>query len=199
MKCEKHINEEAVAQCQNCGSYLCQTCSEATADAKESFGSLCLDCYKEKLVEMGSFYYEKKKKTKSKLIFSIVTFAIGLVIAAVFGIQLLADSTNSEALTYFIIGYALCGVLPAWNAWKKATEEKDEHDRIHGATYKVNANGDVVRDTDLPVKLVVVLFTLVFGPLASIVTWFSLKGTMSECDNNLSYASNEIEKIEAMQ
>lgn len=110
MKCSRHGDRDAVAQCQNCGAYICSDCAKATKSARESRGTLCVNCYVKALEEVKAKYIRSSSKHVPTIVISAIMYIIGLIIIIV-----AATSANEgvEKFMIALIGIAFCGFYTA--------------------------------------------------------------------------------------
>lgn len=161
MNCSRHPNQGAVAQCVNCGVAICSKCAETTSVARESCGTLCIDCYCEHLRELSAYCNKDAKKRLKRIIISVICYVFG-IIAVIVGASSL-PSGESSALPVIIIGVLLCGFYTGLT-WKKAAKESHEdYEREHGVTYKVTADGNIQRESGFFLKLIFFLIGTVLG------------------------------------
>ena len=112
VSCFFHQNKENVAQCPQCGKYLCRECGSLTK------GGLCYACSKQ--------IHDNAKKelifTITASIFAIICFIVGII---------LITSNGTDSNTYWV-GFALFavgGFVPAWRLLGKIA------DRLFGDRY----------------------------------------------------------------
>lgn len=201
MNCKRHPSSPAVAQCKECGSYLCASCASLTQSAKETFGTLCVDCYKAELRDVTAYYQDKKNKSKTSLIASIVFFIIGAIALLVGVIMTQATgSGNDETVFYGFVaaigGYALMGLFPVIQEWRSAASDHEEYERRHGVTYHVTDTGDIKRDAGWGTILPRVAVKLLFGPLSSIIMWFGFASINRECDEYIESFTAELAALD---
>lgn len=110
MKCSRHSDRDAVAQCQECGAYICADCAKATKGARESRGTLCVNCYVKALREVRAQYARSLSKHVPTIVISAILYVIGL-----FAIILGATSANEgvEKSMIIVIGMGICGFYTA--------------------------------------------------------------------------------------
>lgn len=163
MKCVKHPDRDAVAQCKNCGAGVCSDCVKATEDLKESCGTLCVNCYSTELQDTAAFYRTRRNKRIKRIIISTILYIIGLVLLIIGGgIAREGGPGSANGVVQFVIGILLCGVFTGITWMKKAKEEHEEHERKYGASYTVTDSG-VYRDTGFGMKLLYFGAGTVFG------------------------------------
>lgn len=172
MKCSKHTDRDAVAQCANCGAGVCSECAKATEDLRESCGTLCVNCYSAELQETAAFYRSRKNKKIKRVIISTILYIIGVVLLIMGSVASASSANDGSNVLYILVGILLCGIFYGITMFKKAKEEHEEHERKHGASYTITDTG-VYRDTGLGTKIIYfcigTLFGVVITPIKVIV------------------------------
>lgn len=92
MSCFFHQNKENVAQCPQCGKYLCRECGSLTT------GGLCYACSK-----------QIHDNAKNELIFTIIS-CIVMIICYIVGVIFTTNENQNMGILFFTIG----GIIPAW-------------------------------------------------------------------------------------
>ncbi len=159
MKCSKHPSVDAVATCERCNVGICATCADVTKGAREAYGTLCVSCYKKACHEEIAYSRKKNSKIMIRLIMNAVSYVIGLI-------TLIVGASTSEVFP-MALGMALCGLFGIIDGWKRADAEQDEHDRKHGASYTIQANGDVTRDKNWVGRIVYITIAFTFGLIST--------------------------------
>ncbi len=176
MKCGRHLNAEAVAQCSNCGTYMCSACREVTLEAKESYGTLCPECFVDLTRDAIAFYKRDTKKNIANIIIAVVTYIIGAIIMIISAIKGMENS-----MLLFFIGYAICGVYPAIEEFARGKAAHAKREAKHGVTYIVDESGNVKRDRGLVQILLSAAVFLLFGV---ITTPFHIIKFIVNCNKN---------------
>ena len=159
MNCTRHPNRPAVAQCQNCGAYVCKECTNATKALRETAGVLCTDCSSQAVNAAADNVRKKRNKRLRRIILSIIFYFIGVI----FFISALASGAQGAQLVVMIIvSIILCGLYTAIAGWRAAREAHEEHEMRHGASYTITSSG-VYRDTGFGSKLIFFLLGAAFG------------------------------------
>lgn len=153
MKCSKHSDSEAVAQCQECGAFVCEKCVDATKYAREDYGILCLDCYADKMSRAVNFYKKDSKKKLTRIIISCVLY--------VFGLTAIISGIASEPMMA-IVGVIFCGIYTGLTWRKVATEAHEENERRNGVSYVVTDSG-IERKDGFWMKLIFFLIGTILG------------------------------------
>ena len=94
MNCEKHPENSAVAQCSECGAGVCKKCANTTSAVREYFGTLCLDCYEERVEAALSSAKEELKKITRRIKGKLFFYVVGLICLAIGGLILLAQNAG---------------------------------------------------------------------------------------------------------
>ena len=154
MNCSKHDGVDAVAQCQECGAYVCKQCAEATQVAREDYGILCPDCYANKLTGAVNIFKKDNKRRTTRIIISCILYLLGLV-ALIGG---LADGEYMMA----VVGVIFCGIYTGltWHKFAKAAHEEKE--RREGVTYVVTDSG-IERKDGFLMKVIFFIIGTVLG------------------------------------
>lgn len=163
MKCAKHTDREAVAQCAECGAYICSECAEKTAELKEHCGVLCVECYRKEIEGARDFYVGDRKKKLRRIITSCVLYVVGLLaIISAFAI----GAQGIELFWRVLIGLLFCGWDGAVAGWRKGEQAQEEYERKYGATYTVTDDG-VYKEDGFFKKLIMSLIGMVIGVIVT--------------------------------
>ena len=166
MKCSRHPDKEAVAQCTSCGKYICKTCSDVTAPFHHETGTICIDCCKSILGDLRSYYEKTISNNIKKIIVSIIFYAIGAVLLIMSLKVLLSEGfvmlMNPVILAMFVGGIVLCGFYTGISLKKTAEEDFKEYERKHGAQYTITENG-IYREKGTGTKILYFFGGTVFG------------------------------------
>lgn len=182
MKCSRHPQEEAVAQCAECGAFVCKKCTTATGAWREKFGTLCVDCNGKKLKDLMLYYSGEEDENKKKIIVSIIFYILGWAVAIFPIIQIINRGAqmllNPLVLVMLIGGIILCGFYTAISWWKDAEREHEEYEQTHGVQYTITENG-IYREKGTGTKVLYFLGGAVFGvaltPIMLLVYIFRIK------------------------
>lgn len=188
MNCSRHPHEEAVAQCASCGAYICSKCADATKDGKEYFGSLCVDCYKEKLAETAEYYKKDKSKRLTRMIVSTILYVIGMV-GIIVGLM--------EEPMMAVVGVILCGVYTGLTWRKAAKENHEQYEREHGVEYVITDNG-IERKDGFWSKLIFFFIGTVFGVIVTPIRFVTDMIGMSKDKKNVKSLYAEIAELNAI-
>lgn len=194
MKCEKHPNNDAVAQCTECGTGICKECAENTKELREYHGTLCIDCYTDHIKHALYNTNEDLKKIKRKIKGKLIFYLIGLICVAIGGIMLLTNNAeNAEA--FIVFGVFFCGIYMGIAGWKTASEGYAEQEEKYGATYTVTSDGSVYRDQGWGIKIIFFLISLAFGIIATPISLLADSQKKRNFENSISVLENELERI----
>lgn len=194
MKCSRHPQNDAVAQCSLCNDYLCSDCFEQTKHLKSTFGTVCLDCYEEILqADINNYQWTIKNNIK-KTIISIVLYIIGviLIVAAFLG----ETSAFTQQYTMIGIGVFLCGFYTALQGIKEGERAHREQERKEGVTYVVDSDGNIRRKKGFLLKLI---YFVVFCILGVIVTPIAVIKAMVENPKIKKLAESTQKELEEIQ
>ena len=126
LKCAKHTDRDAVAQCDECGAEICAQCAEATAILRDECGTLCMGCFSKKAGETLDYWKEKRKPRLTRLIVSIVLYVIGLI--------LLIMGIAKFGFLFILLGIILCGIYTGLTWRKGANEKRKKKEHAAGLT-----------------------------------------------------------------
>lgn len=166
IKCSRHHDNDAVAQCTKCGAYVCSTCAEVTSAFQSEMGTLCIKCNGGLIGELITYYRERKAEKIKKIILSIIFYAIGIVLA-IFPIKMLSGGgavmlANPVVLGMLVGGVILCGFYTALSFAKDAQKQHDEYEQKNGVQYTITENG-IYREKGTGTKVLYFLVGAVFG------------------------------------
>lgn len=166
MKCARHPQEEAVAQCAQCGAFVCVKCATATSAWREKYGTICVNCNNGILKDMMSYYSGEEEENKKKIIVSIIFYLLGWAIAIFPLTQIISRGAqmllNPIILVMFVGGIILCGFYTAVSSMREAEKEHDEYEQKHGVQYTITENG-IYREKGTGTKVLYFLCGAVFG------------------------------------
>ncbi len=194
MKCEKHTNNDAVAECTQCGVTICKECAENTKNLREYCGALCLDCYANNIMHALLDTKEELRKIGQKLKIKMILYFIGLICIA---IGCVGIATNNVDLSQLFIpfGVIFCGIYMGIAGWKAAKESVDDYDSKHGATYTVSSDGSVYRDEGLGMKIVFFILSVAFGIIATPISCLGDSLKKKELTYNTAMFEEELARI----
>ena len=188
MNCARHPDRTAVAQCTECGAYLCADCAETTKPLQEEEGTLCIDCYQKKLRAAAEHFMENRKKRLKKVIVSIIMYALGILTVAI-GLT----SEGVKMVVCLVLGVILCGIYTAISGWRTGEKAHEEYELKHGASYTVTDSG-VYRDTGFLTKLLMFLLGAAFGvivtPISVITNLVGMKSDKRTAEEFRTEAAN---------
>lgn len=187
MKCGKHVNSDAVAQCEECGIGVCSQCAEETKLARDSVGILCIDCYKESLEWIISNNREKARKIGNRIKGKLIFYFIGLVC-------ILAEFMFNLGGPGLGLGIFFCGIYMGVAGWKAGAEAHEEWERKNGVTYEVTSEG-ITRDEGIGGKVFLFALYLAFGIIATPCSCLLDKGKKSEAEKSIAYFENELLRV----
>ena len=162
MKCAKHTNKDAVAQCEQCGAGICADCVQATAPLRDSCGTLCVECCRSEMQDAADYYTKRKKQRLTRIIVSLILYICGVILYA-------CISLSGSMLTSYLMMFGallLCGLFTGISWAKFSRTSQDDYDRKHGATYVITDTG-VHRDRGWGVVIIFFLIGLVFGVIVT--------------------------------
>lgn len=114
--CYYHQDEPVVAQCARCGKYLCQDCFDSYGVSSGDYAgqALCYDCTQQLVAEN----VEILKSNKTKITTTFVLTIIGMVVGAIFGGSIGAESgiTGMGIFIGAMIGGCLWTFIKSWFA-----------------------------------------------------------------------------------
>lgn len=157
MVCFTHHDREAVAQCTECGAYVCTDCAQKTASLKDSFGTLCPNCGRNKLEALRDFYRGQRNKKLGRIIGMAICYIAGLILMLV-----VARKLDMPILS--AVGLILCGLYGAIAAWKFASDSIREGEIKSGATYVITDTG-MHKETHTWLKIIFFILGVAFGLL----------------------------------
>ena len=168
MNCERHPDKVAVARCSECGEPVCAECAEKTSALRESYGTLCLDCYRSEVQGIADYYAAKKSRRLRNMILMTVFYVIGIVLLAICG------PVGGGGLITAVIALAAvvcCGIGPIIWVANRHKEAHDAYEERNGVTYNVKSTWDgnvkVEREKGNTVLGFLILIMMVFGILIS--------------------------------
>lgn len=167
MNCVNHADRQAVAQCKQCGAYVCEECRQRTQGIAKDYGVLCPDCFRRKFEEIRDYYAGIKSKKIRSATVSLICYIIGIVI-------MLISLPGIWGTIKVLIGLLLMGGYCAVASWRFASNSIDEYDMKHGATYVITDTG-ISRDKSTWLKVVFFILGLVFGIFitpVNIIRWY---------------------------
>ena len=163
MVCVNHRDREAVAQCSECGAYICAECAQKSEPLKSVCGTLCPSCYRDKITQTRDYYSGQRKKKLASAIVSLICYVLGWIFAAAI-----------PGMVFTVIGIVLIGIYPAIAWFRFAGKSLDDYGAKHGATYVVTDSG-VHRDRAVWLRVVFFFAGLIFGIFITpinIIRWF---------------------------
>lgn len=205
MNCKRHPENSAVAQCSECGAGVCKECAEVTYNAREYFGTLCLDCYADHVKEAIYSQKEKAKKLTRRIKGKSFFYMLGLICFALAGLSyVLPLSEALESLTGNVelyqplvgLGVFLCGVYSAIAGWQMGTDAHHETEEKMGATYNVYSDGTVIKDQGIGLRLFGFVLGLIFGVITTPFSILSDKNSKRDAERSIEFFENELEEIE---
>lgn len=161
MVCTTHPDRPAIAQCKRCGAYVCKECAERTSAAKEAYGTLCLNCYREVTQETIDYYNKRAKKKITSATISLICYIIGIILVAL-------NSTMGPIT--ILLGLLFMGGYCAIAGWKLASKSINEG----SADYVITDTG-IYRDHHTWLKVILFIIGLVFGIFITpinIIRWY---------------------------
>lgn len=114
MKCLKHPDKDAVAQCADCGAGVCGECAERTKLLTQDYGVLCPACYKSRLFQIETECNQSLAKKKRFVIIACILYVIGIAIAVI-GLFL---SSVLDKVLFCLVGAVFCGLYTAIEVWR---------------------------------------------------------------------------------
>lgn len=174
LTCNKHPEEQAVAQCEICGDSICEECRKKTNAFAKMYGVLCPDCCKMQLNKEVDFYTQRKKSRITRLITVAILFVVGVVLLAICGP--VGDGGIVTAILA-ILALICCSIGPIIWVKNKHKEAHDAWEEEHGTKYNVSTTmtGDVKveRDKgDVSLGILVILclaFGLILSPVSMVI------------------------------
>lgn len=181
MKCRKHPTEEAVAQCSNCGAYICEKCAELTENMRDTYGTLCVDCYRDLIHSAISVTDEEITTNKKDIKKLWIFYAIG-VIFLIPSIIFFATTGDFAGIAMAICSICLASFFPIKEGIKKGKEAQEEKEAREGITYKVDYEGNIKRDTGFIGKAIYVVFYAVTGIITTPIYGVKKQKYLKECE-----------------
>lgn len=174
MFCARHPDRPAVAQCTQCGAFICAQCAEMTGAKETTSGILCTKCYEKKLLQCKEFLNKRYPKRLQKIILSIVFYIIGLLIV-------ISSFATGEIGMFTIFGAILCGFYPALAGWDKGAKEHEEEERQYGARFHISSNGEIYRESGIGKQICYFIFGVIFGVVATPISIIrEIRGRVSD-------------------
>ncbi|MBO5315355.1 MAG: hypothetical protein J6B48_02880 [Clostridia bacterium] len=187
MKCGKHVNSDAVAQCKDCGIGVCAICVEEAKFARDSGEILCLDCYKKTLEWAISDKRETARKIGNRIKGKLIFYFIGLAC-------ILAEFLFNLGGPGLGMGIFFCGIYMGISGWKAGAEAHENWERKHGVTYEVTSDG-IVRDEGIGGKAILFVLYLAFGIIATPISCLLDKRKKSEAEKVIMCFENELLRV----
>lgn len=155
MKCSRHNDRDAVAQCASCGVGVCAECADSTADLRNSCGTLCIDCYCNEMQGTADYYRKDMIKRIIRIIVSGLLY--------IFGMIAIICAVAEKEYVICAVGILMCGVYTGITWFRTAKAQHEEYERTHGVTYDINADGSITRNEGWLKKILFFVIGTLFG------------------------------------
>ncbi len=188
MKCKKH-QREVVAMCTECNAGVCDICTDATSELRDTCGTLCIPCYIDKVKQSIEWYTQNRGKALKNIIVSCILYFFGVIMI----IAGLADKTYPMAL----MGLFFCGFYSAISGWKKAEDAHNEYERKHGASYTITDDG-VYRNDGFFGKLITAAIFTVFGVIITPIRVIKNFVSRAKDKKTIEELNMEIQRVRAV-